>query len=182
MRSLRNNTIDKLLLFFEILYNSRASFDDVSRYILMRFVELYYIPYDHDRQISGDVLDLSRSYFSIGYEKIYQIKLYRKNSRLGRSWFDPNITTRVPDLGRLCTCIYVRIRYDTFITNQYALLRWGMIIMAIIFMIKTEDDHDLRFDTTRLHTLYIFSQTDNIDISQRSKVFAFPMIYPDQHD
>lgn len=85
MRSLRNNTIDKLLLFFEILYNSRASFDDVSRYILMRFVELYYIPYDHDRQISGDVLDLSRSYFSIGYEKIYQIKLYRKNSRLGRS-------------------------------------------------------------------------------------------------
>lgn len=53
-------------------------------------------------------------------------------------------------LGCLCTCIYGRICYDTFITNRCALLWLGMI-MAIIFTIKMKDDHDLSYDSNRLY-------------------------------
>lgn len=45
------------------------------------------------------------------------------------SWSDPNITTRVPDL---CTCILLRVCYDTLITN----LANGYDNIAILFTIK----------------------------------------------
>lgn len=47
-----------------------------------------------------------------------------------------------------------------FITNQCALLLWGTILLAILFMIKMEDDPDLSYDS--IQTTYPYSPTDQI--------------------
>lgn len=52
-----------------------------------------------------------------------------------RSRSDPNIATCFLDLGHLCTCRYLCLRRDAFITNRYAQLRWGKIMTAAPMLI-----------------------------------------------
>lgn len=52
-----------------------------------------------------------------------------------RSRSDPNIATCFLDLGHLCTCRYLCLRRDAFITNRYAQLRWVKIMTATPMLI-----------------------------------------------
>lgn len=80
--------------------------------------------------------------------KIRSDKIVQIEFRI-ESQSDQSITTRVHDLGYLCTCIhvYVPILYNTFITNRCALLWCGIIIKATLFTSKMiEDDYDFSYD------------------------------------
>lgn len=87
--------------------------------------------------------------FRFGYEVFESIldKIVQKEFLI-ESRSDPNIVTQVPDLDRLCSCRYIRIRHDTFITNRCDLLRYSMMTMVILFTIKMEGDHDFSYDQT----------------------------------
>lgn len=86
-----------------------------------------------------------------------------------RSRSDPNIATCFLDLGHLCTCRYLCLRRDAFITNRYAQLRWGkimtaapMLILELLEVGRWRVDHDLSHIAigSRQYIKYIFDRDD----------------------
>lgn len=82
---------------------------------------------------------------------------------------DPNIATCFLDFGHLCTCRYLCIRRDAFITNRYAQLRWGkimtatpMLILELLEVGRWRGDHDLSHIGigSRQYIKYIFDRDD----------------------
>lgn len=118
------------------------------------------------RQTDFRCSDLSRSYCMFRQEKIRSDEIVQIELPI-ESQSDPNFTMRFNDQEHLCTCIYVCIRYDKIITNQCALLRWGKRMIAILFTIKMEDDHDFRYDTIRQYIFYTdYSDTLQLNAAQ----------------
>lgn len=124
----------------------------------MRSVKLWY------SSVTKDIFHLTGSFMISLSVSIQKIRLDKRDFPIW-SRSDPNITTRVPDLVCLSTCkyMYVRIRNYTFIANYCTLLRWGMIIIALLFTTRMENHHYLKYDT--------ITDTLKLNATQRSLSF-----------
>lgn len=132
---------------------------DASRYVLLRFLDIWYITVTKD---IFKVMRFLRSYCRLDTRKYVYIRLSRFSIR---SWSHPNITTLVLDLERLCTCIYVRIRSIRSSRTDMLYCVWIWWWLRSLLRLRGRWSRlELRFDQTIY--IYLFSPTDHTDTSQ----------------